>query len=142
MNLLEQVRHSGLVTVLVSGTDKAVIDALLEGAAGLSAASFDLTLSSDDACKAKPAPDIYNLALSRLGISASDCAAIEDTVTGGQSAQDAGVPALYTPGAMTQKQDWSSVKDQIINLNTLGKNGSAVHALRVLHGDQVQQRAA
>lgn len=142
VNLLEQASQSGLATALVSGTDKSVINALLEGAIGLSASSFDLILTGEDAQNPKSTPDLYNVALSQLGVHASDCIAIEDTVTGGQSAQATGIPVLYTPGEMTQKQDWSSVKDQITSLNTLGMNGSAVHALRMLHGDQIQQRAA
>jgi hypothetical protein len=68
--------------------------------------------------------------------------AIEDTVTSGQAAMTAGIPVLFTPGAMTQREDWTSVEGQIANLESLGVGPTAIDALQIWHADQLSQKAA
>ena len=47
----------------------------------------------------KPAPDIYLLAASRLGVEPPDCVVIEDSPAGAAAARGAGMRALgYAPG--------------------------------------------
>lgn len=142
VNLLEQARQSGLATALVSQTDTKIVEALLESTSGLSAASFDLILSSADLQKAIPVSDVYSLALSQLGIPAFECVAIVDTLSSGQSAQAAGIPVLYTLGEMVRKEGWSSIKDHVVNLDTLSMGGPILRSLRTLHAKQIEQRAA
>jgi HAD superfamily hydrolase (TIGR01509 family) len=49
-------------------------------------------------CRAKPAPDLYLTALAELGLAASDCLAVEDSLTGLRAARAAGVAAVgYAP---------------------------------------------
>jgi len=45
----------------------------------------------------KPAPDIYEYALSRLNASASDCYAVEDAPNGVKSAYTAGIKVIFVP---------------------------------------------
>ena len=48
--------------------------------------------------RAKPAPDLYLTALADLGLAASACLAVEDSLTGLRAARAAGVPAVgYAP---------------------------------------------
>jgi beta-phosphoglucomutase-like phosphatase (HAD superfamily) len=47
----------------------------------------------------KPAPDVYLLAASRLGLAPADCLVIEDSPAGAAAARGAGMQALgYAPG--------------------------------------------
>ena len=48
----------------------------------------------------KPAPDVYLLAASRLGVSPGECVVVEDSPAGARAAREAGMHALgYAPGA-------------------------------------------
>ncbi|MEP6267434.1 MAG: HAD-IA family hydrolase, partial [Paracoccaceae bacterium] len=56
----------------------------------------------------KPAPDVFLLALERLGLPATDAIAFEDSVNGLRSANAAGLRTLVTPSVYTALQDFSA----------------------------------
>ena len=58
------------------------------------AGPLTLRVSADDARRPKPAPDLYLLALERLGLAAGDCVAVEDSPTGARAAIAAGLTCL------------------------------------------------
>ncbi len=55
---------------------------------------FPVVVTASDVARPKPAPDLYLLAASRLGLPAGDCAAIEDSPAGIESARAAGCLVL------------------------------------------------
>lgn len=57
----------------------------------------DRMIFSDDVKNAKPAPDIYAECVRRLGFSASECVAVEDSPSGITSAFDAGLKTVMIP---------------------------------------------
>jgi HAD superfamily hydrolase (TIGR01509 family) len=61
---------------------------------------FEPVVTCDDVARAKPAPDVYTLAIARLGLRPEDCVVIEDTAHGIQAARSAGarVVAVRTSG--------------------------------------------
>jgi HAD superfamily hydrolase (TIGR01509 family) len=97
VELVRRVRSGGLPVGLASSSIRRWVDACLERL-GLGA-SFDAIVSGDDVEHGKPAPDIYLLAASRLGVDASRCLALEDAPAGIQSAHAAGMAcwAVRTP---------------------------------------------
>ena len=72
---------------------------LIELALSLSglADSFRAVVSSEEVERGKPAPDVYLEAASRLGITAEDCAAVEDSSNGIRSAHAAGMRVVAVP---------------------------------------------
>jgi len=58
---------------------------------------FELLACGDEVAAAKPAPDVYLLALSRLGVPADRAIAFEDTVHGVAAAQEAGLRCVAIP---------------------------------------------
>ncbi|WP_133905750.1 HAD family hydrolase [Actinophytocola oryzae] len=58
---------------------------------------FELLACGDEVRAAKPAPDVYLLALSRLGVPAERALAFEDTVHGVAAAQAAGLRCVAIP---------------------------------------------
>lgn len=59
---------------------------------------FSAVISKEDVRHNKPAPDVYQLAAERLGVTASHCIAIEDSDNGEQAARAAGMLCLrYHP---------------------------------------------
>ena len=61
--------------------------------------AFQVLSSSDDVEHGKPSPDVYLLAARRLNVSASTCAAIEDSSNGIRSAVAAGMATIAVPHA-------------------------------------------
>ena len=58
---------------------------------------FSVTVCADEVPEGKPAPDVYLRAAELLGVSAADCLAVEDSVTGAADAEDAGCAVLVVP---------------------------------------------
>lgn len=68
---------------------------------------FSAVVSGDDVQASKPAPDCYLLALERLGVSAAECLAIEDTLHGLEAAFRAGIDCVALPTEMSRHQDFN-----------------------------------
>ena len=67
---------------------------------------FETFVSGDDVANSKPAPDCYLFAVRRLGLSPSECVAIEDTEHGVNSAAAAGVRCLAVPNDLSRQHDF------------------------------------
>ena len=66
---------------------------------------FEVTAAGDQVAARKPAPDVYLLALHRLGLVPSGCIAMEDRPPGLACAQAAGLRVLVTPSSYTRAED-------------------------------------
>jgi HAD superfamily hydrolase (TIGR01509 family) len=98
--LLREARAAKIRLAIATTTTAANIEALLRATLGADWMSwFEFVLSSDSVPAKKPAPDIYLLALERLGLRGPECVAFEDTLNGLVSARTAGVPTVVTLSA-------------------------------------------
>ena len=80
---------------LASSSNRAVIDAVLEEAE--LRPYFDVTVSSEEVARGKPAPDVFLEAARRLGVDPRACAAIEDSGNGIRAAHAAGMRVVAIP---------------------------------------------
>ena len=80
---------------LASSSNRELIDRALD-LSGL-AASFRVTVSSEEVERGKPAPDVYLEAARRLGVDPARCAAIEDSASGIRSAHASGMLVVAIP---------------------------------------------
>ena len=80
---------------LASSSNRRVIDAVLE-AAGI-ASSFEVTVSSEEVARGKPAPDVFLEAARRLDLPPARCAAVEDSGNGIRAAHAAGMRVVAIP---------------------------------------------
>jgi HAD superfamily hydrolase (TIGR01509 family) len=69
--------------------------------------AFATIVAGDDVIEKKPAPEAYRLALERLGVSASNAIAIEDSAIGLRAARAAGIATVVTPSGYTEGEDFS-----------------------------------
>ncbi len=67
--------------------------------------ALELVVTREDAPRPKPAPDLYEEALRRLGVDGG--VAVEDSANGVAAARTAGLPTLAVPGPVTAGQDLS-----------------------------------
>jgi HAD superfamily hydrolase (TIGR01509 family) len=82
------------------------VQAILEQAVGPDrAARFDVVLAGDVVAKKKPAPDIYLLALQRLGVPAEQTLVVEDSRNGLMAAHGAGLRCVMTVNGYTEEED-------------------------------------
>jgi HAD superfamily hydrolase (TIGR01509 family) len=80
---------------LASSSNRTLIDAVLD-LAGL-AQYFQVSVSSEEVARGKPAPDVYLEAARRLDVEPARCAAIEDSHAGIRSAKAAGMRVIAIP---------------------------------------------
>ena len=92
--LLQDARAAGLKLAIATTTSRPNVDALLRATLGTQ--PFDVIAAGDEVGAKKPSPDVYLLALARLGLDAAACIALEDTLNGLRSAQAAGLACVVT----------------------------------------------
>jgi HAD superfamily hydrolase (TIGR01509 family) len=84
---------------LASSADRPVIEAVLDATGA--ARFFQAIVSSDEAGRGKPAPDVYLAAAERLGVAPESSVAIEDSGNGMRAAKGAGMGLIAIPIAHT-----------------------------------------
>ena len=92
--LLEAVTAAGVPMALVTNTRRALTERALDS---IGRHYFTASVCGDEVAAGKPAPDPYRRAAELLGMTPRDCLAVEDSVTGAASAEDAGCPVLVVP---------------------------------------------
>ncbi|MCA9935729.1 MAG: HAD family phosphatase, partial [Anaerolineales bacterium] len=63
--------------------------------------------AGDEVAQGKPAPDIYQLAAQRMGVSAAQCVALEDSAPGCRAAIAAGMRGVAVPNGHTTPADFT-----------------------------------
>jgi beta-phosphoglucomutase-like phosphatase (HAD superfamily) len=81
------------------------------------AARFDLVLAGDIVTRKKPAPEIYELALDRMGIRPDAALVIEDSRNGLLAAVGAGLRCVITVNGYTEAEDAS---EAVLVVTSLG----------------------
>jgi HAD superfamily hydrolase (TIGR01509 family) len=116
--LLDEAREAGVALAIASTSASANVHALLTRHLGPGAARWFKTIVCGDlVARKKPAPDIYRLVLSTLGLPADDCAVFEDSVNGLHAAKAAGLYTVVTPSQWTVGDDFSGAD---LELSCLG----------------------
>jgi HAD superfamily hydrolase (TIGR01509 family) len=105
--LLSEALAAGLAVGIASTTTSANVAALLDAELGSNAHKRFAVIACGDVVPAKkPAPDIYHLALSTLGLGAAQAVAFEDSANGLAAAKAAGLFTVVTPTRWTATQDF------------------------------------
>lgn len=104
--LLREARAAGKQLAIVATTAAANVTPLITNALGEDAYYwFKAIVSADHVAHKKPAPDLYELVLSELALSAAECVAFEDSASGVKAARAAGLYTIVTPTLWTRQQD-------------------------------------
>lgn len=106
--LIDESRKAGIRLAIATTTTPENVISLLESTLGKESPGwFDVIGAGDIVPCKKPAPDIYHWVLHQLGLSASQCIAVEDSANGLQSSLAAGIPTIVTVNDYTRLQDFS-----------------------------------
>jgi HAD superfamily hydrolase (TIGR01509 family) len=124
--LLKEATAAGIRVGIASTTTSANVAALLDAELGSNAHKRFAVIACGDVVPAKkPAPDIYRLALSTLGLAGSQAVAFEDSANGLAAAKAAGLFTVVTPTRWTASQDFGEAD---LTLPHLGDPGTPLDA--------------
>lgn len=106
--LIGEARDAGLTVAVATTTSPGNVTGLLESALGPGSSQWFAVIAAGDIVPAKkPAPDIYQWALSRLGLGADECLAIEDSAVGLRAARGAGLATVITVNDYTAGEEFA-----------------------------------
>lgn len=128
--LLKEAREAGLRLAISTTTSPQNVETLLAYSLIPEAIQWFEVIAAGDVVPAKkPAPDIYHLALTKLGLTPDVCLAFEDSKNGVRSAVGAHLRTIVTTSEYTQHDDFSGA---LLVLDHLGEPNQPV---TVLSGD-------
>ena len=85
--VMREARREGLRLAIVTNASLKTLKPVLKYCMGPElAAEIDVIASGEEVSHKKPAPDLYRLAMQRLGVDAADCVALEDSEMGLEAA--------------------------------------------------------
>lgn len=126
--LMREARAHGLKLAIVTNASLKTLRPVLKYCMGPElAAEIEVIASGEEVSRKKPAPDLYRLALRRLGVSAHEAVALEDSEMGLQAAAAAGVSAVVTVNRDTLDQDFAAAA---LVVSSLGEPGAPARALK------------
>jgi HAD superfamily hydrolase (TIGR01509 family) len=117
LRLMDECRAEGVALAIATTTSRSNVDALFASLLGGNwKARFGAVVCAEDAPDKKPHPQAYRLALQRLGVSADEAFALEDSPNGLKAARAAGIAcgvarSAYFAGARFDGAAW--VRDEL-----------------------------
>jgi HAD superfamily hydrolase (TIGR01509 family) len=116
--IVAAAQDAGWKLGVASTSAEASVHAILDYAVGPDrAARFEVFLAGDCVPRKKPAPDIYLLALEKLGLDPAGVLVVEDSRNGLEAAKAAGVRCLVTVNGYTENEDFG---EAILVVSSLG----------------------
>ncbi|MCF6302687.1 MAG: HAD hydrolase-like protein [Devosiaceae bacterium] len=111
VELIEDAKQNNIRVAVATTTNRPNVDCLALACFGKAADEiFDVIAAGDEVQHKKPASDVFDLAVSRLGLKSDECVGLEDSRNGLLSCTSAGVPCLVCPGVYTLGADFSEAK--------------------------------
>ena len=115
VEVIHRASACGVKLGFVSTTNRASLNLVLDHTDGLHREMFDIITASDLGLPQKPAPFVYQYALSALGLKAVGAIAIEDNGPGVRAARNAGLACLAFPGANTADHDFGGAQRVLLD---------------------------
>lgn len=106
--LFQWLADAGPVAAIVSGAEQFVVEKTVQNYQWQ--AQVKAIATGDQVANNKPAPDSYLLALSRLGLEASEAIAVEDTQSGTQAALAAGLRCVVVRNEYSMEHDFTGAE--------------------------------
>jgi HAD superfamily hydrolase (TIGR01509 family) len=102
---MKEAMEAGLKIAVCTTSNEKAAKAITEQI--LSNIKFEIVLAGDVVEKKKPDPEIYNLALSKLGLQPDEVFVVEDSKNGLKASKAAGLKTIVTTNGYTEKEDVS-----------------------------------
>jgi HAD superfamily hydrolase (TIGR01509 family) len=116
--LIDACAGQGVVLAVATTTGRANLDALFPHLLGADwPQRFAALVCAEDAPRKKPDPQVYQIALARLGITQQQALAVEDSPAGLAAARAAGIACLITRSVYFADADFSGAVDVVDDLD-------------------------
>jgi len=126
--LMHEAREGGVRIAIVTSASRATLRPFLRYVLGPERVrEIELMICGEDVAHKKPAPDLYLLALRRLDLAAGDCIAIEDSASGLEAANAAGIPTVITTNDNTAHEEFDGA---LLVTDTLGEPEAPANVLK------------
>lgn len=119
--IVQEARAAGWRLAVASTSAEESVRGVLEYVVGHDLAADFLVLAGDIVPKKKPAPDIYLLALEKLGLPPEQCLVVEDSRNGLLAARAAGIRCVVTLSSYTWEEDMA---EALLVVSDLGEPGA------------------
>ncbi|HAV78784.1 MAG TPA: phosphatase [Anaerolineae bacterium] len=103
---MKEAMEAGLKLAVTTTSNEQAAKAVTETV--LSDIKFDLIIAGDMVSKKKPDPEIYTMALSKLGLNTDEAFVVEDSKNGLAAAKAAGLKTIVTTNHYTEQEDVSA----------------------------------
>lgn len=131
--LVQEAAQAGLLIAIVTNASHETLEPLLLHVVGERLRdSVSAVISGDEVVRRKPAPDLYLEALRVLGLSPTDCVAVEDSAMGLMAARGAGLRTLVTVNDFTADQVFP---DAALVVDGLGEPNAPFEVIAGCAGD-------
>jgi len=129
--LLKAIRRRGMRTALATSSGGEQLDGLFQSAGVDFRKLVDETTNADDAAASKPAPDIVQAAIRKLGLAPTQCAMVGDTVYDAEASRGAGVSCLGVRSGGNQPEVLMRAGARAVWRDTADLNQHLDDALRI-----------
>ena len=105
--LVDEAIRARVKLAVCSTSNEGSVSLLLQTLLGPARSDLFLVLAGDVVTRKKPDPEIYQLALERLGLRPREAVVVEDSRIGLLAAKAAGLPCIITKSCYTGEEDFS-----------------------------------
>lgn len=126
VRLAAEALEAGWQLAVASASAEAAVRAVLTYVVGAGQAARFTVLAGDVVARKKPDPDIYQLALERLGVTPAETVVIEDSRQGLVAAAGAGLRCVITPSSYTRDEAFD---EAVLVVSHLGDPGQPLEVL-------------
>jgi len=106
VRLLRALQNAAVPCAVASSTVHREVERRLERAGLLG--FFGAVCGGDEVARGKPEPDLYRLAVQRLGVEVHRCVAFEDSNYGARAALAAGLAVVVVPDLKPAEPEWQA----------------------------------
>lgn len=115
--LVDEAIAEGVTLAVCSTSNERAVQSVVDVLLGPERAAHITVFAGDIVAAKKPAPDIYNLAAEKLGLTPANCVVIEDSNNGLRSAKAAGMNCVVTISSYTAEEDFTQADKVVPDLD-------------------------
>lgn len=124
--IVAEAQEAGWALAVASTSHEVSVRAVLDHAVGSDLASSFSVFAGDVVPKKKPAPDIYELALSEMGLSRDEAIVVEDSRNGLLAALAAGLRTVVTVSSFTEDEEFAGASLVVTSLGDAPEHKAAI----------------
>jgi len=129
LRIIDDAIAAGLKLAVCSTSNEKAVRNLVNTLMGKDRAAKFQIFAGDMVQKKKPAPDVYNMAVEKMGLDKSRCVIVEDSGIGLGAARAAGISCIVTKSSYTANEDFTGADLVVDELGDSSETGVTLDTL-------------